>query len=196
MGGAELAILAAILKGYEVYAKNKKSKQVNRDRLNAQRAANQQSRLEAEEALAASKKSRDMFDEKVVGDKRIAEEKRLGTLLKAIPKKEYAVADPTRRGESSIITNAKAAAKKEALGDILGYAGDKASLTAATGVGQSPSQAFEGMESRYRINEAARRQQEIQRLLALKMAGVDPRSMDAQIAGIGGDIALMAAFGA
>ena len=62
MGGAELALLVAALKGFEVYKKNQKSQQVKRDRYNAQQEANRQSRLQAEDALAAAKRSRDTHD--------------------------------------------------------------------------------------------------------------------------------------
>ena len=194
MTGGELALLAAALKGFEVYRKNQKSQQVKRDRYNAQQEANRQSRLQAEEALAAAKRSRDTHDVKDVGDKRFAEEKRLGSLLSAVPREEYAVSNPVRRGEPSIITTARDSAKEKACGDILGYAKDRASLTASTqGLA---SQDYEGLMSRADISEAARQQQEIQRMLALKLAGIDPRSLEAEMAGQAGDIALMAAFGA
>ena len=97
-----------------------------------------------------------------------------------------------RRGEPSIITTARDSAKEKAFGDILGYAKDRASLTASTqGLA---SQDYEGLMSRADISEAARQQQEIQRMLALKLAGIDPRSFEGELAGKAGDIALMAAF--
>ena len=196
MTGGELALLAAALKGFEVYKKNEKSQKVNRQRLRAQKSANEASKAQAQQALAAAKDARDKLESRSVEDSRNTEAKRMGTLLKAIPQEEYAVADPTKIGEPNVITAMKESAKAKGLSDIERYADNKAQLSAATGIANTASVTDANVEAMYKIQEAARRQREIQRLLALKLGEIDPRSLEGEIAGVGGDLALMAAFGA
>lgn len=117
MDPATIALIAALTaKGYGTWRQNKHSQRINDQRNAAIRASRQRARMLAEDAFKANRKSLEPMDVENVADARTAEESRLGELLSATPRKEFAVANPTRIGEPNVITSARATTKDKALG--------------------------------------------------------------------------------
>jgi len=187
--GTWLAIAAA-LKGFETWKQDRHSKDIQKRRANATRAARENSKQEFINAMKSNKKSLDTFNADAIADSRIMEGERLGNELSELPKREYAVTDPTVVGEPKVITSARETAKEDALGEILRYSTDLGNLSASTSIANMPNQISQKLESRADAMEAGRRQQEELERLRLYLAGLDPNSQEAQMAGKLGDILL------
>ena len=188
MDPATLYVLLGALaaKGYGSWRENKHSQEINRRRGRATRDAREQSKQEFMRAMEANRKSLDTYKPDVVRDARQAEGQRLGSVLSEIPRQEYAVADPTMTGEPTVITNAKAAAREQGLGDIMRYSQDLGNLTASTG--PLAFQTNQALDTRADVMESGRRQQEELRKLQLILSGLDPYSQEAHMSNQLGDI--------
>ena len=196
ISAATYALLAALAaKGYGTWRQNKHSQRINDQRNAAIRASRQRARMLAEDAFKANRKSLEPMDVENVADARTAEESRLGELLSATPRKEFAVANPTRIGEPNVITSARATTKDKALGDILRYAGDLGNLSAATGIASTPEQQHAAIMGRADVRESALQGREEAERLRLLLAGLDPYSQEAHMADKVGDLLAMYAMG-
>ena len=150
-----------------------------------------------EEALTAARDTSSKFKKKEVDAATAAQEDQLALDFSQLPKNEFAVTAPIRRGEPTVITNAAKTAAANALRDINRYARDSAGITALTEAFGSPDQMNTAMMNRAGISEKARQQRALAEILGLNLNEIsDPHSLPAEQANALGDILMMFGMGA